>query len=398
MRVVVIDEALPHPPDSGKRIRTWELLRRLASDFEIVFAFHQEGPIPEESRAAFVRAGIRLEPVARAPLRKSGPRFAWDLARNVAMRVPYMAMAHRTKALRERVAGVIGEGGTRLVHVEWTPLAVNVPAGCPVPLVVSAHNVESEIWERYRENEAPGPRRAYVALQLRKVRALETDTLARASAVLAVSERDAERLRAWTRAPVSIVPNGVDAAFFAPEPDAEPVRESVLFVGALDWRPNQDGLLWFADHVLPRLRAIRPRVEPRVVGRSPPSWLVERLERAGIRVAGSVPDVRPHVARAATCIVPLRIGGGSRLKICEALAMGRPVVSTTVGAEGLDVDGGVSLADDAEAFAAAVARDLEDPAHARERTERGRAAVLARYTWDRIAPLQARAWREAAAS
>jgi glycosyltransferase involved in cell wall biosynthesis len=399
MRVLVVDEGLPHPTDSGKRIRTFELLRRLAGEFETTLAFHQESPPPAASLGAMREAGISLLAVLRRPLEKSGPRFAWDLFRNLFLRAPYMVMAHRTRSMRHAVAAFVEREKPGLVHVEWTPLLANVPKGLGVPVAVAAHNVESDIWDRYRENERSLPRRAYVALQARKVRRFEGRALAAADLVTAVSERDAERIRAWTGQPrVVVVPNGVDASAFAPLPGATVAPGELLFTGSLDWRPNQDAVVWMLEEVLPRIRARRADARFSVVGRRPPEWLVRKAAAAhGAAVHGSVPDVRPYVARAALSVVPLRIGGGSRLKILEALAMGRPVVSTTVGAEGLDLGDGLVIADGAEGFAAAVLEALEDPAGSAERAERGRARVLERYEWSRIAPLQARAWREAAA-
>jgi glycosyltransferase involved in cell wall biosynthesis len=298
--------------------------------------------------------------------------------------------------MRRAVADAALRGDADLVHVEWTPLVANVPEAARVPLVVSAHNVETEIWERYRAQETSPLRRAYVSLQARKVRRMERLAFARADAVLAVSERDAERIRPLARpGAVTVVRNGVDVDGFAPDPRTPVDPEAVVFVGALDWRPNQDGLGWLVDEVWPRVRAARPSATLHVVGRAPPAAFAARLEAAGARVHASVPDVRPHVRSAAVSVVPLRIGGGSRLKIAEALALGRPVVSTPVGAEGLDVGDGVVLAEGAEAFAAGILAALADPPAAAARAARGRACVLERHAWDRIAPLQGRAWEQA---
>ena len=402
LRVLVIDEAFPYPTDSGKRIRTFETLRRLSADFEVALAFHEDAEAASskaERDEAARGAGIRTVAVPRRPLRKSGLRFAWDLFRNLFLPSPYMVMAHRTRALRRRVREEVASSRPDLVHVEWTPLVANVPRDLAVPVVVSAHNVESDIWRRYGETGGSLPRRAYVAIQAAKVRRFERRALAAADAVLAVSAGDAERIRSWTgQAHVTVVENGVDAERFAPDPSAPVDPDETLFVGSLDWRPNQDAVAWFLDEVLPRVRAGRPSATFRVVGRSPPSWLAARVAAvAGARLDASVPDVRPFVAGAALSIVPLRIGGGSRLKICEALAMGRPVLSTTVGAEGLEVGDGILLADGAEAFAAAVVAALSDPAGCAARAACGRARVLERHEWGRIARVQADAWREAIA-
>ncbi len=399
-RVLVVDEALPWPPDSGKRIRTSALLSRLATAFDITLAFHEDAA-PDVAAQDEARArGLTLLPVLRRPLTKRGLRFALDLARNVPMRAPYMVMGHRTRAMRRAIrSACASETPPDLVHVEWTPLVANVPRGTSVPVAIAAHNVESDIWRRYRENEPRALRRAYIALQHRKVARFERSALARADLVTAVSDHDAERIASWTgQRRVAVVSNGVDRAWFAPRPDVEVARDEIVFVGALDWRPNQDGLEWFLADVLPRVRLVAPRTRFTIVGRAPPAALAARWGRLpGVSVHGSVPDVRGFMARGGSFVVPLRIGGGSRLKICEALAMERPVVSTTVGAEGLDLGDGLAIADGAEAFANAILDQLARPDPAVEQARRGRARVLERYEWDVIAPIQDAAWREAIA-
>jgi glycosyltransferase involved in cell wall biosynthesis len=389
--VVVVDEGLPWPLDSGKRIRTVELLRRLAGDFRIRLVAPRDPADPESSLDALRDLGIEPVPVPRRAPRKRGVRFALDLARNLATPRPYMAMAHRSRAVRARVAA---EAATAdLVHVEWTPLVVNVPEDLGRPLCVSAHNVEADVFERAAATARGFARRAYLGAQAGKVRRFEARALARADRVIAVSDSDARRLSERSGRPVSVVENGVDAARFAPDPAARPDPDRLVFVGSLDWRPNQDGVSWFVERVLPRLRARRPSATFSVVGRSPPEGLVRRLAALpGVALHASVPDVRVHLATAAACVVPLRVGGGSRLKICEALAMGRPVVSTTVGAEGLHVDDGVVLADGEDALADACARVLASPAEAAARARRGRDAVLARHEWGRLAEAQAEVW------
>jgi len=396
--VLVIDEALPHPPDSGKRIRTFELLRRLATSFDVTLAYHDDGTTTDAARRALQDAGIRGVPVPRRPLTKRGARFAWDLLRNVCLPAPYMVMAHRTRGMRAALAAEIANRRPEVIHVEWTPLAANLPARERPPVCIAAHNVEADIWERYLKNEPSLARRAYIALQLRKVRRFEARALAEADAVTAGSEEDARTIRTRTsNEHVVVVPNGVNATYFAPQPQTPRPGSQVLFLGSLDWRPNQDGVTWFLDEVLGPLRAARPEATFCVVGRHPPAWLRERIERAdGATLHGSVPDVRPFMAAASVCAVSLRIGGGSRLKICEALAMETPVVSTSIGAEGLDLGDTIVRADGAPAFTRALIDVLHRPEEAAAQARAGRARVLERYEWGRIAPRQAEVWQRLA--
>ena len=367
-RVLVIDEALPFPADSGKRIRTSELLTRLSSHFDITLAYHVEAPLAPEAIQEAKDAGLTLLPVPRRPLVKRGLRFAWDLGRNVMLPVPYMVMGHRTTVMRDAIETSLATHKPDLIHVEWTPLVANVPRTIDAPVCVSAHNIEADIWKRYHENERSIARRAYIGMQYRKVHRFEHRALGAADAVTAVSEHDGDRIASWTgQRHVTVVPNGVNARYFSREGNAARDANDMLFVGALDWRPNQDGLVWFLDEVYPKIRAARPATVFSIVGRNPPAWLAERARaEAGVMLHGSVPDVRPYMAMTSAFVVPLRIGGGSRLKICEALAMEAPVISTTIGAEGLALSDGLVRADDATSFATGVCHTLDEPDAAKD--------------------------------
>ena len=268
MRVLVVDEALPVPANSGKRIRTVELLRRLAKDHEIVFLAPEEAPSAAADVATLAGCGIDVRLVSRRLLVKRGLRFAWDLFRNVFLRVPYMVMGHRVAAVRAAVAEIAATWKPDLIHVEWTPLVANVSEGLGVPIVIAAHNVESDIWARYHATAKGWLRRAYVGIQHGKVERFERAALAAADAVTAVSEKDGARIRTWTgQVHVTVVPNGVDAAYFAPQRDSQIAPHEMLFLGSLDWRPNQDGVLWFLEHVFPEIRDRVPDATLSVVGR-----------------------------------------------------------------------------------------------------------------------------------
>ena len=185
---------------------------------------------------------------------------------------------------------------------------------------------------------------------------------------------------------VYAIPTGVDSAYFKPDGTLEqPTR--LVFTGSMDWRPNDDAMRWFIDAILPRIRAEVPLARLTVVGRNPSAALREAARGAGVEVTGTVDDVREHVDLAAVYVVPLRVGGGTRLKIFEALAMGKAVVSTTVGAEGLPLVDGVHFvrADGAEAFAGAVVALLQDGARRRALGQAGRGLVTERYAWTQVA-------------
>ncbi|MBI3491888.1 MAG: glycosyltransferase [Acidobacteria bacterium] len=182
------------------------------------------------------------------------------------------------------------------------------------------------------------------------------------------------------------MPTGVDTSYFHPN-GARAAAAELVFTGSMDWFPNEDAVLNFVDAILPRIRAAVPAVTLSVVGRAPSAPLRAAVEAAGGRVTGTVPDVRPFVDRASVYVVPLRVGGGTRLKIFEALAMGKAVVSTSVGAEGLPIAPGVHFvqADEPRAFADAVVSLLRDPARRRALGAAGRRLVEEKYSWTQVA-------------
>jgi glycosyltransferase involved in cell wall biosynthesis len=229
-------------------------------------------------------------------------------------------------------------------------------------------------------------RRLYITEQVRKVAAFELVCFRWADGATAVSAGDAEVLRSFNPAlKVRVIENGVDTDYFRPQ--ERPVdRNTIVFTGSMDWRPNQDAALYFAAEIFPILQPRRPRIRAYFVGRNPSRGVMELARIPGLYVTGAVDDVRPYLAQAGAFIVPLRIGGGSRLKILEALAMGKAVVSTTIGAEGLRVKDGenIVIRDGPREFAEAVLACLDDEALARRIAGRGRELVLRSYRWDEL--------------
>lgn len=390
MRILILDEEFPFPANTGKRTRSFNLYRRLAARFRIRYVGYGEtGAIAE---AALREHGIETVAVPPQVPHKEGAAFYLRLAANLFSRFPYIVSSHYSSAYLDVVREQMSEFAPALVLCEWTPYALYAKDLPSVKRMVSAHNVEADIWQRYFENEASPPRRWYIREQWRKVARFERSALNWVDALVAVSEPDRIRL-AQQKASLHtrVIANGVDLEYFRPL--AQPVsRQHLVFTGSMDWRPNQDAARYFAREILPLLRRVRPELECTFVGRSPPPDIQTLAKFPGFNLTGTVDDVRPYVERAAVYVVPLRIGGGSRLKILEALAMGRPVVSTTVGAEGLDVinERDLLLADDPASFAQAVLRALDDSDLCDRLVVQGRQLVEQNYGWDALAERFAR--------
>jgi glycosyltransferase involved in cell wall biosynthesis len=248
------------------------------------------------------------------------------------------------------------------------------------------HNVETVIWERHAREGRTALHRAYFSLQAKKMAAWEQRVCRAVANVVAVSEQDAAAIASrFGLKKVEAVPTGVDTEYFARRGDTTRTYDFV-FVGSMDWMPNLDGMKWFFADVLPLMRRARPDLKIAVVGRKPPASFVSEAQALGVEVTGTVPDVRPYLWGSAVSIVPLRIGGGTRLKIFEAMAAGVPVVSTSIGAEGLPAEDGrtICMADTADEFAARCL-ELLDNDGLRERISRaGREMVVNGFSWEQV--------------
>jgi glycosyltransferase involved in cell wall biosynthesis len=415
LHIAVLDEELPYPLTSGKRIRTFNLLRRLADRHRITYVCHRNADPAEAEATAepICEAGMTPLVVDRSVPKKSGLGFYARLAGNLLSPLPYSVATHTSRQLRQAVERLQASDPPDLWHCEWTPYAQTLRElgtrnselgtrnlSCAPRWLVMAHNVESLIWQRYAETEPHPLKRWYVRRQWRKFERFERWAYSAATRTVAVSPEDAALVRNhFGAARVDVVDNGVDTEYFHPRnAQRDPFR--ILFLGSLDWRPNLDGVRLLLDNIFPQVRAQEPRARLVVVGRNPPEWLRQlTAQRAGIELHANVADVRPFLWQAGVLAVPLRIGGGSRLKILEALATGLPVVSTRIGAEGLalEADRHIVVADGPEAISEALLRAMSDPAPMRAMAECGRERVLECYDWDALAERLEEVWLACAA-
>ena len=396
LRVVLVDEELPYPPTSGKRIRTLNLTLRLARRHRLTYLCHRNADAAEagRARAYFAEHGIETVIVERPVPPKSGPAFYGRLAANLLSPLPYSVASHNSRGLRRTLQEYATSHAVDLWHCEWTPYAEPLRCLSGVRKLVVAHNVESLIWQRYFETETNPLKRWYIARQWRKFLRFERRALGAADRVVAVSPDDAALFRRDFGARVDVVDNGVDTAYFRPQ--TGPRRPNrILFLGSLDWRPNLDAVDQILDVLVPAVRQTLPAAEFLLVGRNPPVALRRRVAGlSGVELHADVADVRPFLASSAVMVVPLRIGGGSRLKILEALATGLPVVSTRIGAEGLCLEAGrhLTVRESVADLAGALVDCLRDPATALRQAEEGRCRVLERYDWDALADRLGQVW------
>ena len=263
--------------------------------------------------------------------------------------------------------------------------AANVPRGLTTPTVLFQHNVEAMIWKRHYEVQTNPIKKAYLYGQWQKMRRFEKEMCRRFDCVIAVSAEDREQMKhEYGAEAVFDVPTGVDTGFFRPSGTVQPKPHSLVFTGSMDWLPNEDAIRYFVREIMPLIKTKLPGATLTVVGRNPPAALVDlSKDDPSLIITGRVDDVRPYIEAAAAYIVPLRIGGGTRLKIFEAMAMEKAVVSTTIGAEGLPLTDGVELllADEAQTFADAVVKVLSDIDYANQLGQRAATVVRENHGW-----------------
>jgi polysaccharide biosynthesis protein PslH len=385
LRILWLKTELLHPVDKGGKIRTYYMLRELKRTHHIVYLTLDDGAAGPAERTAATEYCHELVCVPHSTRPKFSPGFYGELARNLASPLPYFVKKYESSTMRHQLERLIGGAPFDVLVCDFLQPSVNVPARLPLSTVLFQHNAEAMIWRRHYEVQQNPLKKAYLYDQWRKSFAYERAACRRFDQVVAVSREDAETMRReYGVEHVADVPTGVDTDFFRPCGDVPREPHNLDFTGSMDWLPNEDAMQYFIKEIMPRVRQSVPGVTLTVVGRNPYPSLVKQARRdPAIVVTGRVEDVRPYMERATAYVVPIRVGGGTRLKIYEAMAMEKPIISTTVGAEGLPLRDGAELllADTPDAFADAVVRVLKDEELARTLGLRAAATVRQRYAW-----------------
>jgi len=387
MRILWIKSELLHPLDKGGKIRTFQMLKHLMFEHQITYLSLVRS---EESTEAFEKAGEychRLVTIPWTEPQRSGARFYLDFLSSLTSRLPYAIWKYRSPSMQSAIGAELRDHDYDVVVCDFLVASINLPR-ISHPSILFQHNVESIIWQRHFETERNLFKRALLWNQWRRMARYERDSCRRFDAVVSVSEIDSKRMRKdFGLRHVFDVPTGVDTNYFRPiETPSNPFE--LVFTGSMDWVPNEDAIQYFADNILPIVARAIPECTLTVVGRNPSPALMQLGEsNPRIRILGRVDDVREYIASSAAYVVPIRIGGGTRLKIFEAMAMGKPVVSTSVGAEGLPVsdERDVLIANEPEEFAARIVRLLREPVFAASLGEAARSLVCEKFGWEHAA-------------
>jgi polysaccharide biosynthesis protein PslH len=387
--LLFLSQTLPYPPDGGVKIRTYHVLRILAREFDttaLCFFRWKGGAFAEdvENSLETLRQFARVEAFP-IPQEHSRARLAWDHLRSIATRRSYTVHSYESRAYRTQLEKLLSTQSFDLVHADSLDLSGYFPRVVDRPLVCVHHDAQSTLLRRRADQEPNAWRRSYLRLQAKLMEEEERRWCPRVTLNVAVSEVDRDAMQHIApAAEFAVVPNGVDVDFFQPRGKVE-AQEGVVFVGGTTWFPNLDALRYFHTDVLPVLRSQGMHERVTWVGRAS-SDEIARFRGSGIHLTGYVADIRPYVQRAACYIVPLRAGSGTRIKILDAWAMGKAVVSTSIGCEGLRAEDGrnILIRDTPEDFAAAVATVLSDTGLRERLGEEARRTALEEYSWERI--------------
>ena len=374
------------PPDTGGKIRSYNILRELARQHSVTFfSFYQAHDKDQHPSLEDV-----FDRVVCVPLSLPEPKSIGELGEYIVRLFSseaYGISKYCRPQVRSRLDELLEQETYDVILCDFMVAAGVIPWDCPTPKILFTHNVEATIWRRHYQIAANPLWKAISWLEWRRMEAAERRYLRLADRVLTVSDADRDALSRFIEPEkLTVIPTGVDVDYFTPMA-VEEAPNSLVFTGSMDWLPNEDAIVYFVEAIFPLIKEQCPEASLEVVGRNPSRKLRALAAReVSMRLTGWVEDIRPFLARGSICVVPLRIGGGTRLKIFEAMAMGKAVVSTSVGAEGLPVRAGenILLADTPRDFADSVMSLLRDANERKRLGTSARTLVRERYSWRKV--------------
>lgn len=386
-QLLFLCQTLPYPPDIGVNVRTFNILKVLSKTYDITaLCFYRRRSIPTAKDLNRSLTGLKAFADVYAfpiPQEHNWIRMIYDHVRSIATRQVYTRYAYRSTDFLRTLKSVIARNRFELVHLDSLDLSAYTPYLPSIPIACTHHNVESSLLRRYSE-QVGWLARWYVRIQSKWMKEEERTRCPALSLNVVVSSPDHRELaQIAPQARIVVVPNGADTVEFRPTSGS---REGIVFVGGYDWFPNRDAMEYFVHSILPLVRKQRPDTPVTWVGRTPSHVQQKYRSEHGVIVTGYVDDVRPYLQRAACVVVPLRVGGGTRLKILDSWALGKAVVSTSIGCEGLDAQDGANILirDDPPAFAQAVCDLLEDSTRRQRIEENARGTAEDVYAWSVI--------------
>jgi len=385
MKILWVKPGKILPLDTGGKLRTYNILRQLCAHHELTYLSYYAGERDEEYERE-VPSHIPGTMCVHKPAQDvKGIRRHLDYFLQIAGRAPYAVSRFTDPQVERLLQEWIPQRRFDVAVCDFLSSTLNFPRDLATPTALFQHNVESILWKRKADVEPRFLDRLVFKLESAKMQRFEPEQTRRFHHVIAVSETDRTAMSGMVDpSHISVVPTGVDISKYQYDPELRPQGSLVIFTGSMDWQPNIDGVEYFCSEIWPLVLHKVPQARFRIVGRDPHPR-VKKLASQSVEVTGTVPSIVDHLREAAAIVVPLRIGGGTRIKIYEGMAMGKATVSTTVGAEGLDVQHlrDILLEDTPSSFAEAIITLLQN-GDARRRLEAGAAATARKYDWSVI--------------
>lgn len=385
MKILWVKPGKLLPLDSGGKLRTYNILRRLCATQDVTFLSYYGGPRDHDYEREILQHLPGTVCVQTQGPDGTGVGHYLEYLRSLPFPAPYSISKFTAASVRRMLADWISQRRFDVAICDFLASALNFPRGLAIPTVLFQHNVESLLWKRRAQYETNWVDRLTAKIEYGKMARFEPVQVRRFHQVFAVSDQDRSALAKMVDPRrITVIPTGVDLDQYRYDREAQPTATLVVFAGSMDWAPNIDGVEYFCRDIWPQVLERVPQARFRIVGRDP-HIRVRNLASASVEVTGTVPSVMDHYRDAAVLVVPLRIGGGTRIKIYEGMAMGKATVSTRLGAEGLDVHHGhdILLADDPQQFANHVVTLLRDH-KTRSKYEAAAAATARQYDWSVI--------------
>jgi glycosyltransferase involved in cell wall biosynthesis len=396
LKVLFFSQRFPFPMDTGGKIRTGKILEQLKNVFDITLVSNVESPKDDKYLDQIKGLCAEFHPVPWKEVKKYSFRFYLKLFLAMFCRYPFTVISDYSKDLETALLDLTTSNRFDLLVCDFLQPSLNMRKINGVPKLLFQHNIESVIPRRHFETSRNPIARVFWWVQWHRMERYERETCMKFAGMVTVSEKDKKAIQNYGIENVFAIPTGVDTDYFIPREDLV-AKNSLVFTGSMDWLPNEDAIIFFAQEILGKIKENIPDIKLTVVGRNPSRRLLKEVKsHPEIKVVGWVEDVRRYISSHSLYVIPLRIGGGTRIKAYEAMAMGKAVVSTRVGVEGLPVQHGDQLiiADQPADFAAAVIKLLAD-SEQRKRIERNaRSFVEAHFGWAKVAEVFAGICRE----
>ena len=383
MNILFISTKGPLPTNDGHSLRTFNLLKQISIEHNVYLL-------------SFVKFSDELEYITDVQeicldvkyfdllTNKSKILLLLSIIVNLFSSKPFVAQKYKSRSMSNAIKDVLKRKKIDIVFLDMLPLCCYIDLLKGHKVFLNEHNVESELLKRQVNNEKKLFVKKYFTLQQKRLEKFEKESISQVDHIFSCSDTDARLLKRMSKTNVTVIPNGVDTLYFSSKGKHPEDDNNIVFVGGMNWFPNFDAIKWFNDDILPLVLKKKPDIVINIIGDN--SKVPSGLNSHNIVFHGRVEDIRPYVERASVFIVPLKIGGGTRLKILDAMSMGKAIVSTSIGAEGLSTtdEENILIADTPEAFSHKIIDAIYDIKKRNSLKENARRFVLDNYQWEKI--------------